>query len=222
MPTKRSGTAGFLINNKIYIVGGGYKKPDGNFQFLKTTEIYDIATNSWESGPDMNQPHDYPAATQLGDTIYILGGHHPDACLGGPKTDTGFDFCERWSPGDNTWEEITPMPTPRFAAHALARDGIIYTSGGGAFTPEGFNNSGSAIKKNIPNYNVESGFVYSEDRDIKFGESFTLSQEIASEIMNLFSQKVWISVGKGVFVFIEEDFVLNSRIVLTEKTQSMI
>jgi len=78
------------------------------------------------------------------------------------------------------------------------------------------------IKKNIPNYNVESGFVYSEDRDIKFGESFTLSQEIASEIMNLFSQKVWISVGKGLFVFIEEDFMLNSRIVLTEKTQSMI
>tara|TARA_R110001606_G_scaffold28932_2_gene90923 strand:- start:611 stop:883 length:273 start_codon:yes stop_codon:yes gene_type:complete len=78
------------------------------------------------------------------------------------------------------------------------------------------------IKKNTPKYNVESGFVYSEDRDIKFGESFTLSQEIASEIMNLFSQKVWISVGKGVFVFIEEDFVLNSRIVLTEKTQSMI
>lgn len=78
------------------------------------------------------------------------------------------------------------------------------------------------IKKNTPKYNVESGFVYSEDRDIKFGESFTLSQEIASEIMNLFSQKVWISVGKGVFVFIEEDFMLNSRIVLTEKTQSMI
>tara|TARA_R110002153_G_scaffold24151_14_gene77283 strand:+ start:164 stop:436 length:273 start_codon:yes stop_codon:yes gene_type:complete len=77
------------------------------------------------------------------------------------------------------------------------------------------------IKKNTPKYNVESGFVYSEDRDIKFGESFTLSQEIASEIMNLFSQKVWISVGKGVFVFIEEDFVLNSRILLTEKVETM-
>lgn len=77
------------------------------------------------------------------------------------------------------------------------------------------------IKKNIPNYNVESGFVYSEDRDIKFGESFTLSQEIASEIMNLFSQKVWIAVGEGAFLFIEEHFLINSKILLTEKVETM-
>jgi len=140
MPTKRSGTAGFLIKDKIYIVGGGYKKPDGNFQFLKTVEIYDPLTDSWESGPDMNQPHDYPAATLLDDYIYILGGHHPEACLGGPKTDPGFDYCERWSPGDASWEEIAPLPTPRFAASALSRDGKIFTSGGVAFRPEGFNN----------------------------------------------------------------------------------
>lgn len=140
MPTKRSGTAGFLINNKMYIVGGGFKKADGNFQFLKTVEIYDPKTDSWEIGPDMNQPHDYPAATLVDETIYILGGHHPEACLGGPKTDPGFDYCERWAPGQTTWEEIAPLPTPRFAASALTRDGKIFTSGGVAFTPEGFNN----------------------------------------------------------------------------------
>jgi len=140
MPTKRSGTAGFLVKGKIYIVGGGLKKPDGNFQFLKTVEIYNPETDQWESGPDMNQPHDYPAATLLDGAIYILGGHHPDACLGGPKTDPGFDYCERWSPGDDVWEEIAPLPTPRFAANALTRDGKIYTSGGVAFTPDGFNN----------------------------------------------------------------------------------
>lgn len=77
------------------------------------------------------------------------------------------------------------------------------------------------IKKNIPNYNVESGFVYSEDRDVKFGESFTLSQEIASEIVNVFSKKVWISINEDVFLFIEESFLVRSKIVLTEKTQSM-
>jgi len=158
MPTKRSGTAGFLINNKIYIVGGGYKKPDGNFQFLKTTEIYDPATDNWETGPDMNQPHDYPAATLLGDTIYILGGHHPEACLGGPKTDPGFDYCERWTPGDKNWEEIAPLPTPRFAANALTRNGIIYTSGGVAFRPEGFNNFDF-----FENYNPENNQWQKDD-----------------------------------------------------------
>jgi len=140
MPTKRSGTAAFLIDDKIYVVGGGFKKPDGNFQFLKTVEIYNPRSNSWESGPDMLQPHDYPAATQVEDRIYILGGHHPEACLGGPKTDPGFNFCEHWSPSEENWKELSPLPTPRFAASALTHNGKIYTCGGVAFTAEGFNN----------------------------------------------------------------------------------
>ena len=140
MPTKRSGTAAFLVGEKIYVVGGGFKKPDGNFQFLKTVEIYDPNTDSWECGPDLLQPHDYPASTLIDETIYILGGHHPDACLGGPKTDPGFDFCERWSPGNDSWEQLPPLPTPRFAASAIYLNEKIYTCGGVAFTPEGFNN----------------------------------------------------------------------------------
>jgi len=140
MPTKRSGTAGFLINDKIYIVGGGYKKPDGNFQFLKTVEIYDPNTDSWTQGPDMLQPHDYPAAALHENHIYIFGGHHPDACLGGPKTDPGFNFSERWSPGEEKWEEIPALPTPRFAASAVIQGNNILTNGGVAFRPEGFNN----------------------------------------------------------------------------------
>lgn len=140
MPTKRSGTAAFEIDGKIYVVGGGYKKPDGNFQFLKTVEIYDPQTDSWESGPDMNQPHDYPASCLHDGSIYILGGHHPDACLGGPKTDPGFDYCERWKPGESSWTAIKEMPTPRFAASAVSQGNEIWTCGGVAFRPEGFNN----------------------------------------------------------------------------------
>ena len=140
MPTKRSGTAAFLIENKIYVIGGGFKKTDGNFQFLKTVEVYDPQTNSWSSAPDMLQPHDYPAASVVDNTIYIIGGHHPEACLGGPKTDPGFDFCERWTPGDAQWEQVANLPTPRFAASAITLNNKIYTAGGVAFTPEGFNN----------------------------------------------------------------------------------
>jgi N-acetylneuraminic acid mutarotase len=161
MPTKRSGTAGFLIQDKICIIGGGFKKPDGNFQFLPTTEIYDPETDSWISGPDMNQPHDYPAAAQLGDTAYIMGGHHPDACLGGPKTDPGFTFSERWTPGQDKWEQIADMPTPRFAAAAFSHGGKIFTSGGVAFTPEGFNNFDF-----FENYDPQSN-SWSEDSKVK-------------------------------------------------------
>ncbi len=140
MPTARSGTAAFAVGDRIAVIGGGFKKTDGNFQFLRTVELYDPRADRWEQGPDMLEPHDYPAATLHQGQIYILGGHHPEACLGGPKTDPGFSFCERWRPGDAGWERIADLPTPRFAAAAVSDGSEILTCGGVAFTPEGFNN----------------------------------------------------------------------------------
>ena len=66
MPTARSGTIGCKVGDKIYIIGGGFKQPDGMFRFLKTVEIYDPATDTWEQGPDMLMPHDYPGGLVFG------------------------------------------------------------------------------------------------------------------------------------------------------------
>ena len=140
MPSLRSGAIAVTVGDAIYIIGGGFKQPDGTFKFLRTTEIYHPRTDTWESGPDMIMPHDYPAGTLLGDYIYIMGGHHPDATLSGPKTDPGFEFCERLNLKTGQWEEISPLPTPRFALDAVVMDNRILTMGGVAFTPEGFNN----------------------------------------------------------------------------------
>lgn len=140
MPTLRSGAIAVTVDDAIYIIGGGFKQPNGTFKFLRTTEIYHPQTDSWESGPDMLMPHDYPAGTLLDHYIYILGGHHPDATLSGPKTDPGFDFCERLDLRTGQWEQIAPLPTPRFALDAVVMDNKVVTMGGVAFTPQGFNN----------------------------------------------------------------------------------
>lgn len=140
MPTRRSGTIGCAVGGKAYVIGGGFKQPNGEFKFLPTVEIYDPATDQWEKGPDMLQPHDYPGGLVLGEHIYILGGHHPDATKGGPKTDPGFDFCERMNVKTGRWEEIAALPTPRFALSAVTINGKILAMGGVAFRPEGFNN----------------------------------------------------------------------------------
>jgi len=126
------------VGDRIYVVGGGFKKPDGRFRFLTTVEIYNPLTDTWEKGPDMLQPHDYPAAALLDGYIYIIGGHHPGATEGGPQTDPGFSFCERFNPVESNWEEIAPLTTPRFAASAVVHEGRIFTLGGVAFTPQGF------------------------------------------------------------------------------------
>ncbi len=140
MPTLRSGSVTAVFDDRIYVMGGGFKQPNGQFRFLTTVEIYHPESDSWERGPDLLMPHDYPAVAVLDEDIYVLGGHHPDATKAGPKTDPGFDFCERLNPKTGVWKEIAPLIQPRFALAAVVADGAILTMGGVAFTPEGFNN----------------------------------------------------------------------------------
>lgn len=140
MPTPRSGTACGVVDNKAYILGGGFKQENGQFRFLKTVEIYDPSRDLWERGTDLLMPHDYPGGILAGEWIYVLGGHHPDATKAGPKTDPGFDYCERFNLHSSTWEELPALPTPRFALSAVEVNGRIWTMGGVAFTPVGFNN----------------------------------------------------------------------------------
>ncbi|MBI5450205.1 MAG: hypothetical protein HY940_02500 [Gammaproteobacteria bacterium] len=140
MPSFRSGAIAKTVGDAIYVIGGGFKQDNGTFKFLRTTEIYYPDRDIWEKGPDMIMPHDYPAGALLGGHIYILGGHHPDAVVAGPQTDPGFDFCERLHLATGRWEQIAPLPTPRFALDAEVIDDKIVTLGGVAFTPQGFNN----------------------------------------------------------------------------------
>lgn len=140
MPTLRSGTVAQLVGDRIYVIGGGFKQADGTFKFLHTTEIYNPDDDSWEAGPDMLEPHDFPGGIYHDNFIYILGGHHPDAVVAGPQTDPGFEFCERLNLKTQKWEQLPALPTPRFALTAVVIDNKIVTMGGVAFTPEGFNN----------------------------------------------------------------------------------
>jgi hypothetical protein len=136
MPTLRSGAVAAVREGRIWVIGGGFRKDDGKFRFLPTTEIYDPAADRWEAGPDMTQPHDYPAMAVLDGAVYILGGHHPDATEGGPSSDPGFDYCERLPAGGDAWEAVAPMPTPRFAPTGVAWEGRVWAIGGCAYRAE--------------------------------------------------------------------------------------
>ena len=140
MPTVRSGTVAAVLNGKIYVMGGGLKLPDGRFQFFRTVEIYDPENDTWTNGPDMLMPHDYPTSVVYNGSIYVIGGHHPDAVNGGPMTDPGFSFCETFSPIDGKWREGSPMPTARFALASGILNNSIMVMGGAGLRKDGFMN----------------------------------------------------------------------------------
>jgi len=161
MPSKRSGTVAVCRDDRIYVLGGGFKQANGQFRFLTTVEVYHPDTDSWETGPDLLQPHDYPAVALLNNRIYVMGGHHPEAYKAGPKTDPGFDFCERLNLDTGQWEAIPPLPTPRFALAAAVLDGRILTFGGVAFSKAGFNNYDF-----VETYDPQTG-LWSTDESLK-------------------------------------------------------
>ncbi len=138
MPTLRSGALAATLGDTIYVMGGGFKKEDGRFKFLTTVEAYFPKEDRWETQPSLLQPHDYPACAVVDGLIYIIGGHHPDATEGGPQTDPAFSFTESWDTSLHPWQEVSAMPTPRFAASAVEVDQKLWVLGGVAATPEGF------------------------------------------------------------------------------------
>ncbi len=140
MPTTRSGSVAAVLNDKIYVMGGGFRHTDGRFVFFKVVEIYDPERDTWSQGPDMLMPHDYPSCVVMNEGIYVLGGHHPDATKGSPMTDPGFSFCEVFDPGTHAWQEIAPMPTPRFAFAAVVLNNRILALGGAGLRKDGFKN----------------------------------------------------------------------------------
>ncbi len=137
MPTRRSGAVAAVIGGRIYVIGGGFKKPDGKFEFLPLVEVYDPERDVWKKGSDMIMPHDYPAIAVSGDSILIMGGHHPDATGGGPSKDPGFTFCEMLYISKDRWVQISPLPIPRFALQGAVMNDKILATGGVAFTGKG-------------------------------------------------------------------------------------
>lgn len=139
MPAPRSGIAAAARDGKVLVMGGGYRNDDGTFDFKSVVEIYDPVADTWENGPSLLQRHDAPAALEHDGHVYLFGGHHPEAS-GGPLIDPAFDFCELLDQDAKNWQEIAPMPTPRFSLVAVAMPDGIWCMGGGAFQNGDFNN----------------------------------------------------------------------------------
>src|SRR5205814_10591211 len=85
VPIWQPGTG--TIDGKNYIYGGGNislapgdkpahaTKSNGKAPLAYTsTYIYDIASNSWTTGPNMNSPHSWTGGTNVGNRLIVVGG----------------------------------------------------------------------------------------------------------------------------------------------------
>jgi N-acetylneuraminic acid mutarotase len=93
-----------VIGGKLWIFGGG-----NPFLATNVLQVYDRATDTWSSGPYLNQPRSFPAGTDVGNTAVAVGG------FTGFNTTTSVeinvtDGCA--SPTPTATPTATPTPTP--------------------------------------------------------------------------------------------------------------
>jgi N-acetylneuraminic acid mutarotase len=143
LPTKRGAAVAVEVGGKIYVIGGATTVADSKdpyFTFfgpslvLTTNEVFDPATNKWESRRPMSVARNHAYAAAVNGKIYVIGGRTGHAFI---LSATNTDVVEEYSPVNDMWSAPKErMPTPR-SGGAWGTDGRrIYVAGGEVTTKE--------------------------------------------------------------------------------------
>jgi N-acetylneuraminic acid mutarotase len=137
VPTKRGSANAIVHLGKVYVIGGaglhpGSKEPAVHparpHRSLGTNEVYDPATNTWESRQSMPTARNHAAAGIVNNKIYIIGGRVGAAFIT-RASNTG--IVEEYDPVTDQWGALkASMLNPRSAAAWGTYKGKIYVAGG--------------------------------------------------------------------------------------------
>jgi len=137
LPTKRGSANAVVHNGKVYVIGGAGLHPGSKetalhparpHRALATNEVYDPATNTWETRQSMPTARNHAAAGIVGGKVYIIGGRVGNAFIT-RASNTG--IVEEYDPATDQWGALkASMINPRSAAAWGTHKGRIYVAGG--------------------------------------------------------------------------------------------
>jgi N-acetylneuraminic acid mutarotase len=143
LPGKRGSAVAAQVAGKMYVIGGattveGSKdvaiNGNGPARVVTTNEVYDPATNSWQSRSPMALGRNHAFAGAVGGKIYVIGGRVAHAFV---TVSSNTDIVEEYDPATNTWSGLkAKMPSARSGGGWGTLGGKIYVAGGEVATPE--------------------------------------------------------------------------------------
>jgi N-acetylneuraminic acid mutarotase len=107
-------------NGKLYLLGG---YPSSR-QTVRTVQIYDIASDGWQLGPQLPELNNHGMAASVNGKIYLIGGQ--TTADGETYVDTVYEL----DPAVGAWVARARMPTARSGGVAVVHAGKIYVAGG--------------------------------------------------------------------------------------------
>ena len=133
IPTPRSAFAIVAYQNKIYCIGGITGIDDRGRRITGVTEVYDPATDTWETKTSMPTARWALQANVVNGKIYLIGGYIPDdSAFGGSITALN----EVYDPKTDFWTTGTPIPVGTSDYPSAVVDNKIYITGGLSSSPQ--------------------------------------------------------------------------------------
>jgi N-acetylneuraminic acid mutarotase len=140
---KRGSAIAAEVGGKIYVIGGattmeGSKDPFftafGPARVLGTNEVYDPATNKWESRNPMSVARNHAFSGVVNGKIYVIGGRTGQGFI---LSATNTNVVEEYDPVSNMWSiPKERMPTARSGGASGSDGRMIYVAGGEVTTTQ--------------------------------------------------------------------------------------
>ena len=133
--SKRTAGAATEFGGKIYFIGGSadVTGADGRVQnaglVVGLNEVYDPATNKWDTRKLMPTPRNHPAIGVVNGKMYLIGGRITANNIGGYAA-ANVDVVEEYNPATDTWRAMNRMPTARSGQGWTTYQNKIYLAGG--------------------------------------------------------------------------------------------
>jgi N-acetylneuraminic acid mutarotase len=137
LPGKRGSAIAAEVGGKIFVIGGattmeGSKDPFftafGPARVLGTNDVYDPATNKWESRNPMSVPRNHAFSGVVNGKIYVIGGRTGHGFI---LSATNTNVVEEYDPVSNMWSiPKERMPTARSGGASGSDGRRIYVAGG--------------------------------------------------------------------------------------------
>ncbi len=115
-PTERTEVAAAALSERIW-VAGGFRRDGAT---VATVEVYDLAGDRWERGPDLPVAVNHAMAATLDGSVYVVGGYESDGTVGR----------RAFRLADGRWKAVAELPEGRAAGVAVALDGRLYVAAG--------------------------------------------------------------------------------------------
>jgi N-acetylneuraminic acid mutarotase len=123
MPTRRAHISASAVKGKIYVMGGT-KQGGAVYTGLNTVEVYDPATDTWETKISMPTSRFGLSTSVLDEKIYAIGGRRY------PEQPNIVSIVEMYDPLTDEWTEKRDMPTQRYDQSSSVINGKIYAIAG--------------------------------------------------------------------------------------------